>query len=152
MNTAWHVYPEQAAAGLWTTPTDLARFIIEVQTAVRGQAGKVLSHASAREMTSPAGVGPYAVGLAVERSVEGQGDVEDAGAGKEGEKEAVEEGPAGGEGIEEAEGHGGSARGGREGGRRGRGGGRGASGLFRGSRQGGTRGEGFLGPGRIVGK
>ena len=71
MNTAWHVYPEQAAAGLWTTPTDLARFIIEVQTAVRGQAGKVLSHASAKEMTSPAGVGPYAVGLAVEQRGEG---------------------------------------------------------------------------------
>ena len=62
MGTAWHVYPEQAAAGLWTTPTDLARFIIEVQTAVRGPAGKVLSQASAREMTAPVGAGPYAVG------------------------------------------------------------------------------------------
>ncbi len=71
MDTAWHVYPEQAAAGLWTTPTDLARFIIEVQTAVRGPAGLVLSQASAREMTSPVGVGPYAVGLAVDMRGEG---------------------------------------------------------------------------------
>ena len=71
MDAAWHVYPEQAAAGLWTTPTDLARFIIEVQTAVRGPAGAVLSQASAREMTSPVGVGPYGVGLAVDMRGEG---------------------------------------------------------------------------------
>ena len=71
MDTPWHVYPEQAAAGLWTTPTDLARFIIEVQTAVRGPAGKVLSQASGKEMTSPIGVGPYAVGLGVEMRGEG---------------------------------------------------------------------------------
>ena len=71
MGTAWHVYPEQAAAGLWTTPTDLARFIIEVQTAVRGPAGKVLSQASARQMTAPVGTGPYAVGLAMEMRGEG---------------------------------------------------------------------------------
>jgi len=71
MNAAWHVYPEQAAAGLWTTATDLARFIIEVQTAVRGPAGKVLSQASAKEMIAPVGVGPYGVGLAVEQRGEG---------------------------------------------------------------------------------
>lgn len=71
MDAPWHVYPEQAAAGLWTTPSDLARFIIEVQTAVRGPAGIVLSQASAREMVSPVGVGPYAVGLAVEKRGEG---------------------------------------------------------------------------------
>ena len=71
MNNAWHVYPEQAAAGLWTTASDLARFIIEVQTAVRGPAGEVLSQASAKEMTSPVGVGPYGVGLAVDQRAEG---------------------------------------------------------------------------------
>jgi CubicO group peptidase (beta-lactamase class C family) len=67
----WHVYPEQAAAGLWTTPSDLARFVIEVQHAVLRPMGKVLAQASAREMTSPVGTGPYGVGLAVERRGEG---------------------------------------------------------------------------------
>ena len=33
----WHIYPEMAAAGLWTTPSDLARFAIGVQEAVGGQ-------------------------------------------------------------------------------------------------------------------
>jgi CubicO group peptidase (beta-lactamase class C family) len=67
----WHVYPEQAAAGLWTTPSDLARFAIEVQKAVRGPKGTVLSQASAREMTSPVGTGRFAVGFAVEKRSEG---------------------------------------------------------------------------------
>jgi len=34
----WHVYPEQAAAGLWTTPTDLARYLLFVQRAAGGDA------------------------------------------------------------------------------------------------------------------
>ena len=30
----WHVYPEMAAAGLWTTPGDLARFAVAMQRAL----------------------------------------------------------------------------------------------------------------------
>lgn len=67
----WHVYPEQAAAGLWTTASDLARVAIEVQEAVRGPKGKVLTQASAREMTAPVGTGPYAVGFALEQRGQG---------------------------------------------------------------------------------
>jgi hypothetical protein len=71
MSAPWHVYPEQAAAGLWTTPSDLARFVIEVQRAVRGPRGAVLDQALAHEMVSPVGVGPFAVGLTIEKRGEG---------------------------------------------------------------------------------
>lgn len=39
----WHNYPEQAAAGLWTTPTDLAKFAIGVQEAAMGKTEKVIN-------------------------------------------------------------------------------------------------------------
>jgi len=71
MGGSWHVYPEQAAAGLWTTPGDLARFILEVQRAVRGPKGAVLAQAAASAMVSPVGVGPFGVGLSVEKRGEG---------------------------------------------------------------------------------
>jgi CubicO group peptidase (beta-lactamase class C family) len=71
MGAAWHVYPEQAAAGLWTTPGDLARFIIEVQRAVRGPKGAVLTQAAASAMVGPVGVGPFGVGLTIEKRGEG---------------------------------------------------------------------------------
>lgn len=71
MGAPWHVYPEQAPAGLWTTASDLARFVIEVQVAMRGPRGKALTQQSAREMISPVGTGAFAVGLKVE--MRGQG-------------------------------------------------------------------------------
>jgi CubicO group peptidase (beta-lactamase class C family) len=67
----WHVYPELAAAGLWTTPSDLARIAIDVSRSLTLDQGKVLSRASARAMMTPAGVGGYAVGWAIEKRGEG---------------------------------------------------------------------------------
>ncbi|HTS76798.1 MAG TPA: serine hydrolase domain-containing protein [Bryobacteraceae bacterium] len=71
MGPPWHVYAAQAAAGLWTTPSDLARFLIEVERAVRGPKGAVLDQASATQMIAPVGVGPFAVGLEVGKRGEG---------------------------------------------------------------------------------
>jgi hypothetical protein len=49
----WHVYPEMAAAGLWTTPTDLAKFAIEIALSRQGKSNKVLSQKTTEEMLTP---------------------------------------------------------------------------------------------------
>ena len=49
----WHIYPEMAAAGLWTTPTDLAKFAIEIALSKHGRSNRVLSQALAQEMLRP---------------------------------------------------------------------------------------------------
>jgi CubicO group peptidase (beta-lactamase class C family) len=49
----WHTYPEMAAAGLWTTPSDLALFAIELQNAIAGKSDKVLSTSMANLMVTP---------------------------------------------------------------------------------------------------
>jgi CubicO group peptidase (beta-lactamase class C family) len=63
-----HVYPERAPAGLWTTPSDLARYGIEVQRALAGQSHRVLTAATARTMLTPGikqqGLGPLIGGNA----------------------------------------------------------------------------------------
>jgi CubicO group peptidase (beta-lactamase class C family) len=57
----WHTYPELAAAGLWTTPTDLARVIVEIQNAVSGR-GRLLSAPIAQQMISKQ-AGNYGLGF-----------------------------------------------------------------------------------------
>ena len=46
----WHIYPEMAAAGLWTTASDLARFAIGVQQSLAGKSNPVISPAMTRQM------------------------------------------------------------------------------------------------------
>ena len=49
----WFVLPELAPDGLWTTPTDLARLLIEVQKARLGKSNKILSTKSINQMLTP---------------------------------------------------------------------------------------------------
>jgi CubicO group peptidase (beta-lactamase class C family) len=50
VNEGWHVYPEMAPAGLWTTAGDLARFAIGIQSSVAGHSNPVISQSLTRQM------------------------------------------------------------------------------------------------------
>lgn len=57
-----YTHPEQAAAGLWTTPGDLAKFVIALQQGAAGADNGVLSPAMTRTMLTPV-MSDYALGL-----------------------------------------------------------------------------------------
>ncbi len=59
-----HTYPEMAAAGLWTTPTDIARYAIEVERSLAGKANHVLNADMTRQMVT-AGMGHWGLGLEI---------------------------------------------------------------------------------------
>jgi CubicO group peptidase (beta-lactamase class C family) len=61
----WKVHPESAAAGLWTTPTDLAQMVVDIQKASDGRTGTLLSRATTASMLSR-GLGEYGLGFYVE--------------------------------------------------------------------------------------
>jgi CubicO group peptidase (beta-lactamase class C family) len=66
----WHVHPEMAAAGLWTTPGDLALFAIDLAKSYSGKEGKLLTRATAQRMLSVE-KGSYGLGLALAGEGEG---------------------------------------------------------------------------------
>jgi CubicO group peptidase (beta-lactamase class C family) len=47
----WHIYPESAAAGLWTTPGDLARFACALQAALAGRPSPIRPQVAAQLLT-----------------------------------------------------------------------------------------------------
>ena len=49
----YHIYPEEAAAGLWTNPTDLCKYIIETQLSLAGRSAKVLDAAHTKLRLTP---------------------------------------------------------------------------------------------------
>ncbi|MBA3814266.1 MAG: hypothetical protein H0X26_07230 [Alphaproteobacteria bacterium] len=65
MKGKWNVYPEMGAAGLWTTSTDLANFILSLQGILAGKPG-ILNLSLVKEMITPqienAGLGVYVSG------------------------------------------------------------------------------------------
>ena len=63
----FHVYPEQAAAGLWMTPSDLCRYIIDMQLAYEGKAAsKVLNPEMVKLHLTPYNNGPTSMGSFIE--------------------------------------------------------------------------------------
>jgi CubicO group peptidase (beta-lactamase class C family)/predicted transcriptional regulator YdeE len=67
----WHIYPEMAAAGLWTTPTDLAKFAIEIALSKQGKANHILSQKMTEEMLTPV-KDEVGLGLFMEKDNPGQ--------------------------------------------------------------------------------
>lgn len=49
----YYIYPEKAAAGLWTNPTDLCKYIIETQLSFKGESSKVLTPEVTRLRLTP---------------------------------------------------------------------------------------------------
>jgi len=77
----YHTYPEMSAAGLWTTPSDLATLAIELQHTNAGQSSKVVSESTFKQMLTVQKA-PFGIGYAIEgtgHDVEFDHDGEDEG-------------------------------------------------------------------------
>ena len=65
LHGGYRIYPEHAAAGLWSTPSDLANLLILVGRAWRGESQLFLKSETARMMLTRQNDGPYGLGAAI---------------------------------------------------------------------------------------
>ncbi len=65
----WHNYPERAAAGLWTTPSDLSKYCIEIQDILSKKKNGVLSYEIVVQMLTK-----YQNGWGLGPSLQGEND------------------------------------------------------------------------------
>jgi CubicO group peptidase (beta-lactamase class C family) len=79
----YHIYPEQAAAGLWTNPVDLCRYIIETQQSYKGESAKVLTSEMTRLRLTPV-LEDAALGVFVNSRVTGSSKYFNHNGGNEG--------------------------------------------------------------------
>jgi len=64
----WHVFPEHAAAGLWSTPTDIANLLLQISRSWRGASSLFLKPETTRQMLTAQNGGPYGLGAAIAMS------------------------------------------------------------------------------------
>lgn len=60
----YYVYPEQAAGGLWSTATDIAKFVISIQNTLKGSSNSLLNKSLTEEMLTPI-LNDYGLGFGV---------------------------------------------------------------------------------------
>jgi CubicO group peptidase (beta-lactamase class C family) len=61
----WRAHPELAAGGLWSTPTDIAKWVIAVQRARAGSSTTLLTQELTRQMLTPQ-IGNWGLGTAID--------------------------------------------------------------------------------------
>ena len=61
----WYVHPEQAAAGLWTTPQDYAEFVLDLMKAAKGRESSTIRTSVAKEILAPV-IAENGMGLGVQ--------------------------------------------------------------------------------------
>lgn len=66
-----HTYPEMAAAGLWTTPSDLSRLALSVVASTRGDKGALLGPEMTKQMLTKQ-IGTYGLGFELADRGDGQ--------------------------------------------------------------------------------
>lgn len=62
----WETMPERAAAGLWTTPSDIGRLVIALIESYHGEPGAFLPQALAEDMLTPVPPSPHGLGPLVD--------------------------------------------------------------------------------------
>ncbi|MBE9462035.1 serine hydrolase [Dyadobacter subterraneus] len=62
----YHIYPEKAAAGLWTNPTELSKYVIEIQRSLIGKSNKLLTPKMTKLMLTPYLDNSSALGVFIE--------------------------------------------------------------------------------------
>ena len=71
LDVPWMIYPELAAAGLWSTSEELAILVRSLQRTVAGEPAKPLSRNLVRDLFRPVGVGSFGTGFNVFQQGEG---------------------------------------------------------------------------------
>ncbi len=62
------ILPEQSAAGAWTTPIDMCKFVIEIQQSLRGKSNKIINRTTTKMMLTPYMNEEAALGFFIKKS------------------------------------------------------------------------------------